>query len=96
MPKKRSPSEIWRELRKIVWLRDNKCCVRCNKPLKLSECHIDHIKSGKLGTNKLSNLRTLCKTCHVLRYDFRHRGMIHKALQQGIIPPNWRELVWED
>jgi hypothetical protein len=31
----------------------------------------------------------------VLRADLRHRGMIAKALKDGIIPPKWRELVWE-
>jgi hypothetical protein len=70
-------------------------CVHCNIYISLEECNIDHIKSGKLGTNKLSNLRTLCKRCHVLRADCRHRGMIAKALKDGVIPPNWREFVWE-
>ena len=37
----------------------------------------------------------LCRRCHVLRADKRHRGMIANALRDGIIPPNWRELVWE-
>jgi 5-methylcytosine-specific restriction endonuclease McrA len=58
--------------------------------------HIDHIISGKGGSNADSNLRVLCRRCHVLRADRRHRGMIAPALRAGIIPPNWRELVWED
>jgi hypothetical protein len=33
---------------------------------------------------------------HVLRADHRHRGMVANALKLGIIPPNWRELVWGD
>ncbi|WP_188649077.1 HNH endonuclease [Marinithermofilum abyssi] len=96
MPKKRPPKEIWLRLREIVWQRDKKQCVRCQTPVTIQECHIDHIRSGKLGTNKLKNLRTLCRQCHVLREDFRHRGMIAKALKDGVIPPNWRELVWRD
>lgn len=56
---------------------------------------IDHRVSGKLGTNKFKNLRTLCRRCHVLRACHRHQGMIAKALADGIIPPNWPELVWE-
>ena len=24
-----------------------------------------------------------------------HRGMIAGAVKAGVIPPNWRELVWE-
>lgn len=95
MPKKRPPREVWLELRRIVWDRDGRKCVRCGTPLELGEAHIDHIKSGKTANNSLRNLRTLCRRCHVLRADKRHRGMIAKALKDGIIPPNWRELVWE-
>lgn len=95
MPKHRPPREVWAAIRHQVWERDGRKCVRCGAPLTLKEAHIDHIKSGKLADNSLSNLRTLCRRCHVLRRDNRHRGMIAKALEDGIIPPNWRELVWE-
>ena len=96
MPRKHLERELWRDKRKLVWERDGRICTHCGTPVALNKCHIDHIRSGKLGTNELSNLRTLCRRCHVLRVDFRHRGMISKALKDGIIPPNWRELVWED
>lgn len=101
MPKARQPQEIWQETRRIVWERDKGRCQGpyCkDKPewsLPLDEAHIDHIRSGKKSTNQLSNLRTLCRRCHTLRADNRHRGMIATALKLGIIPPNWRELVWE-
>jgi 5-methylcytosine-specific restriction endonuclease McrA len=86
----------------VVWGRDGCQCVSPLQPplctgkprISLKRCHIDHIKSGKRGTNDLTNLRTLCPTCHALRADNRHRGMIARALHDGIIPPNWRELVW--
>ena len=96
MPKKRPPREVWKEKRRRVWIRDGKKCVKCEKPQGLNECHIDHIKSGKNAGNEMSNLRTLCRRCHVLREDIRHQGMVAKALEDGIIPPNWRELVWRD
>lgn len=96
MPKKRQPNEIWRETRRKVLARDGWQCVRCNIPLTVKTAHIDHIRSGKLGTNEMKNLRALCRRCHVLRADFRHRGMIASALRDGIIPANWRKLVWED
>lgn len=96
MPKRRPPKEVWSQLREIVWNRDGGQCVRCRAPVAYPDgFHADHIISGKRGTNALSNLRTLCRRCHVLRADFRHRGMIAAALKDGIIPPNWRELVWE-
>lgn len=99
MPRKRQPKEIWMETRRRVLERDGYRCVgpTCGG-VSLTEktAHIDHIKSGKLGTNEMGNLRTLCRQCHTLRADMRHRGMIASALKAGVIPPNWRELVWED
>lgn len=93
---RRQPKEVWDETRKRVWERDGCKCFHCTRLLSLKECHIDHIKSGRYGSNKMENLRVLCRKCHVLRLDFRHRGMIANALRDGIIPPNWRQLVWED
>ena len=105
MPKKRQPLELWRNTRRKVWLRDGgRCqsplqpplCIGKDEPLPLHECHIDHIQSGKLGTNELDNLRVLCPVCHALRADHRHQALTAKALRAGLIPPNWRQLVWED
>jgi len=96
MPKSRQPREIWRETRRKVWNRDGRKCVHCGKRLRLNECHIDHIRSGKLGTNQLSNLRTLCRICHATRADHRHQALTMRLVRTGELPPNWRELVWED
>lgn len=96
MPKKRQPKEVWSITRARIWTRDNGRCVHCGIAQALEVCHIDHIRSGKLATNADSNLRVLCRRCHVLRADFRHRGMIAKALADGIIPPDWRALVWDE
>jgi 5-methylcytosine-specific restriction endonuclease McrA len=102
MPRKRQPRDIWQQTRERIWLRDE---GRCQGPycqeqppwsLPLERAHIDHIQSGKLGSNADSNLRVLCRRCHVLRADHRHRGMIASALRDGIIPPDWRGLVWGD
>jgi len=95
MPKKRPPREVWDALRLMVLVRDKNRCVRCKTPVAVDTAHIDHIVSGKQGTNKLSNLRTLCRRCHVLRACHRHQGMIAKALADGVIPADWRPLVWE-
>jgi len=95
MPKTRPPKEVWDAMRAKVWERDGKQCVHCLTAVALESCHIDHIRSGKLANNSFGNLRTLCRRCHCLRADHRHQGMIAGALRDGIIPPNWRELVWE-
>lgn len=96
MPKSRQPKEVWAVTRLKVLERDGYKCVRCQTPVLKRTAHVDHIKSGKLAGNELSNLRALCRRCHVLRADKRHRGMISKALRDGIIGPNWREEVWGD
>lgn len=95
MPRHRPPRDVWSALRLQVLERDGWACVRCGCALTVETAHVDHIQSGKRATNKLTNLRTLCRRCHVLRADPRHRGMIAGALRDGIIPPNWRELVWD-
>lgn len=96
MPKKRPPREVWDDLRIKILERDGYQCVRCAALLLIQTAHIDHIKSGKLADNSLSNLRTLCRKCHVLRSDHRHRGMIASALRDGIIDADWRSQVWDD
>jgi 5-methylcytosine-specific restriction endonuclease McrA len=102
MPKQRQPRVIWQRTRARIWQRD---AGRCQGPycreqppwsLPLEQCHIDHIISGKCGSNADDNLRVLCRRCHILRADLRHRGMIANALRDGIIPPDWRALVWDD
>ncbi|MGE7934596.1 HNH endonuclease [Viridibacillus arvi] len=97
MPKKRSPSETWyKNIRPIIWKRDGEKCVNCSTCISLSECHIDHILSGLKGSNKFSNLRTLCPRCHVLRSDNNHRGMIQSALGKNLIVADWRKFVWDE
>ena len=95
MPKSRQPREVWQQTRIAILIRDGFKCVHCLCVVTVETAHIDHVKSGKLAGNEKSNLRSLCRRCHVLRADKRHRGMIAAALRDGIIPPNWRELVWE-
>jgi 5-methylcytosine-specific restriction endonuclease McrA len=93
----RPPREIWAQLRRQVWERDGGCCVRCGATLLIDVAHIDHrIPLSRGGTNALDNLRTLCRRCHVLRADHAHQGMIAQALRDGVIPPRWRELVWDE
>ncbi len=92
---KRQPKEIWSETRKRVLARDGYRCVHCGRPLTIHTAQIDHIQSGRHGSNADSNLRSLCKVCHATRLDNRHRGLIGKLLASGEVGANWRELLWE-
>jgi 5-methylcytosine-specific restriction endonuclease McrA len=100
---KRQPKILWQRTRQHIWQRDQ---GRCQGPycqelqawsLPLNQAHIDHrIERSRGGSNAQSNLRVLCRRCHTLRASRSHRGMILRALEQGIIPPDWRPLVWEE
>jgi 5-methylcytosine-specific restriction endonuclease McrA len=96
MPRQRPPKALWRELRVEIWERDGRRCRHCGVVVSLQECHIDHVHSGKTAGNGRGNLRTLCRRCHVLRADPRHRGMTARSIERGVIPPDWRSLVWRD
>lgn len=52
----------WEKIRKLVLKRDGNKCGNCGTETELHVHHIVPISKG--GTNNLSNLRTLCKTCH--------------------------------
>jgi|GEM_PF-510834 len=103
MSKHKRPDCItWNQTRRRIWQRDGQRCQgpHCReKPpgsLPLEQAHIDHIlELSRGGGNSDRNLRTLCRRCHCLRANSTHQGMIARALRDGIIPPNWRPLVWE-
>ena len=102
MKRHRQPEALWQQTRQRVWQRDQ---GRCQGPycrtqpqgsLPLTQAHIDHIvELCRGGSNADSNLRTLCRRCHVLRANLSHRGLIAPALRDAVIPADWRPLVWE-
>jgi len=92
---KRQDRDIWKKTRQRIWRRDDRQCVKCGKKVLLRACHIDHKKElCKGGSNRDTNLRTLCPPCHVLRREFSHRGMTAGALKKGWIGPGWRDKSW--
>jgi 5-methylcytosine-specific restriction enzyme A len=99
---KRQHKAEWKKTRKRIWERDQ---GKCQGPycidtlpysLPLWQADIDHIvELSNGGSNRDRNLRVLCRRCHVLRASHAHQGMISRALKQGLIPADWRPLVWE-
>lgn len=55
-----------KQIKKIIWSRDNKRCVYCNKTLYFTDATIDHyIPKYKKGGDSLYNLVTACSDCNV-------------------------------
>ncbi|MBD2341991.1 HNH endonuclease [Calothrix sp. FACHB-156] len=104
---RRQPKEQWFITRERIYNRDRGICQSpadsppkksrlCMGEVQLQIAHIDHIRplsSG--GSNHASNLRTLCPICHALRLDKKHEGMKSRLVTKGLIPVNWKNLVWD-
>lgn len=89
MPKRSHRTTISASTKRRVVEQDYYKCVRCQTPVTLSTARL------YTPSAQPEKRRTLCKRCDVLRVEGLHRGMIAQALEEGIIPANWRELVWD-
>ena len=59
--------DITQKVKKIVWERDNNCCIICGSPYAMPNAH--YLSRGKhLGLGIEQNIVTLCTNCH-RRYD---------------------------
>ncbi|PSB04740.1 HNH endonuclease [Merismopedia glauca] len=65
------------EVRKYVFIRNNYQCQSCGKTHQETELNIDHIiPLAKGGSNDISNLQSLCRTCNQIKkhhFDPRFR-----------------------
>lgn len=58
-------SQGWKAARREVLLRDNYQCQMCGAVVHGKRAHVDHIvPKAKGGSDEVSNLRTLCVSCH--------------------------------
>lgn len=68
----------WEKSRKEVINRDDFICQKCNKkggPMGEVQLHVDHITPKSVGgTDDVSNLRTLCKECHLEKHGSTPRS----------------------
>lgn len=69
MSKKNIRKPIPGRLRHRVFERDGYRCRECGATNKETTLHVDHIiPVAKGGTNKLSNLQTLCEKCNLSKH----------------------------
>lgn len=59
-------SSPWKQLRKSVLERDNYCCVICKSTYDLN---VHHLSYKNLGNEPISDLVTLCSSCHTDRHE---------------------------
>ena len=77
----RLASRKWERIRVQIFRRDGYRCTKCGKPGRL-ECH--HIVDLEHGGEEwaLSNLATLCRSCHVSHH------------QESAPPPDPERTAW--
>jgi len=62
------------EVRQYVFERDHFCCQSCGKTEGLAQLEIDHIIALSAGgSNDISNLQTLCRSCNQKKKQHRDR-----------------------
>lgn len=52
-------------IRKLIFIRDNYCCVKCGSKKNLEIHHI--IPHARGGSNRLENLQLLCQRCNRMK-----------------------------
>lgn len=74
---------FWKELAKAVYKRDGYKCVRCSSPHKVgNKLHAHHVKpwAGNPDARfSLSNIISLCETCHRWVHSTRNVNREHLA-----------------
>jgi hypothetical protein len=75
-------SPLWREIRKVVYKRDNykcqECGVHCHNDKRINAHHIDY----DINNNDLSNLITLCASCH-MKTNYKRADWIIRYTEIG-------------
>lgn len=67
--------ENWSVIIAMVKSRDNYTCSTCKKVFDSYELRVHHmIPLSKGGSNKESNLQTLCENCHKLKHPHLRNG----------------------
>lgn len=75
----------WHLTRRQCFLRDNYQCQHCGQIVFGKAAHCDHIKpKAQGGSDLLSNVQTLCSTCHQIKTNKESIGKDYCSLR-----PDW-------
>lgn len=88
-------------LRKLIYLRDNHRCTRCD--IETPNLELDHVVPwSALGEDRATNLRSMCGGCNTARSNYRHiEGKRYQAVTAACDfclrnhdEPDWAERSW--
>lgn len=94
MHKMTKATAIPRNVKEIVYDRDDHRCILCHSPYGLPEGHIVRRSQGGIGCER--NIVTLCRNCHREFDEGKNRKQLYEEVVQYIkqFYPDWsREQV---
>jgi hypothetical protein len=62
-------SDQWKDLRYLALIRDNFTCQDCNRKVTSDTAHCHHLTYSNLGSENLSDVVILCRSCHIERHS---------------------------
>jgi 5-methylcytosine-specific restriction endonuclease McrA len=96
-------SARWRNIRRDVLRLRGNTCERCMEPQAPSSLEVHHVTYERLGRERMSDLRVLCRDCHAME-DLKRaaagRRRASEALAEArlagwawkVYGPHWEEL----
>lgn len=76
----------WAENRTLVLERDKRTCRDCGKPPRPGEAHVHHlVPRAAGGDDSLSNLVSLCISCHAARHPNLQMSLARRAVLRSSI-----------
>ena len=85
--------DITQKTKKIVWARDNECCVVCGSPNAMPNAHYLPRSKGGLGIEQ--NIVTLCINCH-RTYDQSTKHNEYKEFIKNYLQSKYEDWNEED
>lgn len=85
-------TDISQKVKKVVWERDNHCCICCGSPYSMPNAHYISRAKGGLGIEE--NVVTLCLRCHNAYDNSTQRHYFENRIRdylKNIYGEDWKE-----
>lgn len=86
-------TDIAKEVKLVVWERDNHKCIFCHKPVSWHFANSHYIKRSQKGLGIEQNIMTNCEACHKLYEESKYRVQMKIYAKKYFISKynNWNE-----
>ena len=91
--KVRQATSIPLKVKKVVWERDNHCCIFCGKYVDMFFANSHYIKRSHNGMGIPENIMTNCQSCHDLFEESKYREQMKEFAKKYLMSKynHWNE-----